>query len=186
MNRRPSGSLLLSRAIQGFRQYKSAEGLSPSALRSYQDHLKLWLEHVGDIPFKQIDAHVVQEYFVWLRTEYQSRQIAGRPRPLAPKTIRNFHITLSAFFTWASREFEVASPMKAIPVPKYEEPPVEPFTKEQIEALLKAATALRDEVCRAAEVEQDPVERRRLAALCKTQEQFVKAIARLKWIIEQM
>ena len=152
MNRRPSGSLLLSRAIQGFLQYKAAEGLSPNTLRSYQDHLKLWLEHVGDIPVKQIDAHVVQEYFVWLRTEYQSRQIAGRPRPLAPKTIRNFHITLSAFFTWASREFEIASPMKAIPVPKCEEPPVEPFTKEQIEALLKAC-----ESCK----EAQPIDRRK-------------------------
>ena len=29
MNRRPSGSLLLSRAIPGFVQYKAAEGLSP-------------------------------------------------------------------------------------------------------------------------------------------------------------
>ena len=56
----------------------------------------------------------------------------------------------------------------------------------EIEALLKAATALRDEVCRAVEIEQDPVERRRLQALCQTQEQFVKALARLKWIIEQM
>jgi integrase len=112
----------------------------------------LWLEYTGDIPVKQIDAKAVQGYFVWLRTEYQSRQVAGRPRPLAPKTIRDFHITLSAFFTWASREFEIASPMKAIPVPKYEEPPVEPFTKEQIEALLKAC-----ESCK----EAQPIDRRK-------------------------
>ena len=59
-------------------------------------------------------------------------------------------------------------------------------SRAEIEALLKAATALRDEVCRAAEIEQDPAERRRLQALCRTQEQFVKALARLKWIIEQM
>jgi hypothetical protein len=42
MNRRPSGSLLLSRAISGFLQYKAAEGLSPSTLQSYQRDLKLW------------------------------------------------------------------------------------------------------------------------------------------------
>jgi len=59
-------------------------------------------------------------------------------------------------------------------------------SRAEIDALLKAATALRDEVCRAAEIEQDPAERSRLAALCRTQEQFVKALARLKWIIEQM
>ena len=94
----------------------------------------------------------MQGYFVWLRTEYQSRQVTGRSRSLAPKTIRNFHITLSAFFTWASRELEIASPLKAIPVPKYEEPPVEPFTKEQIEALLKAR-----ESCK----EAQPIDRRK-------------------------
>jgi len=59
-------------------------------------------------------------------------------------------------------------------------------SRAEIEALLKAATALRDEVCRAAAIEQDPAERHRLQAMCQTQEQFVKALARLKWIIEQM
>jgi site-specific recombinase XerD len=110
MNRRPSGSLLLSRAIPSFLQYKAAEGLSPTTLNSYEGHLKLWLEYTDDIPVKQIDAKAVQAYFVWLRTEYQSRQVAGRPRPLAPKTIRNFYITLSAFFTWAKREFDLPKP----------------------------------------------------------------------------
>ena len=70
MNRRPSGSLFLSRAIVGFLQYKAAEGLSPNTLCSYEGHLKLWLEYTGDIPVKQIDAKVVQEYFVWLRMEF--------------------------------------------------------------------------------------------------------------------
>ncbi len=54
MNRRPSGSLLLSRAIPGFLQYKATEGLSPNTLQSYQRDLKLWLEYAGDIPLYQI------------------------------------------------------------------------------------------------------------------------------------
>ena len=36
--------------------------------------------------------------------------IAGRSTALAPKTIHNIYITLSAFFTWACREFEIANP----------------------------------------------------------------------------
>ena len=47
MNRRPSGSLFLSKAITGFMQYKAAEGLSPTTLRSYEHDLKLWLEYIG-------------------------------------------------------------------------------------------------------------------------------------------
>ncbi len=138
MNRRSSGSLLLSKAIGGFIQYKAAEGLSPITLRSYEDHLKLWVEHLGDKPVNWIKTADVQEYFVWLRTEYEPHRFGGDRRALSAKTIRNFYISLSAFFTWASREFELPSPMKAVPSPKFEEPPVEPFTKEEVEALLKA------------------------------------------------
>jgi integrase/recombinase XerD len=47
-------------------------------------------------------------------------------------------ISLCAFFTWASREFDLPSPMKAVPSPKFEGQPIEPFTKEEVEALLKA------------------------------------------------
>jgi hypothetical protein len=39
---------------------------------------------------------------------------------------------------WAVRELAVPNLMRDIPAPKFEEAPVEPFTKEQIEALLKA------------------------------------------------
>jgi integrase len=46
--------------------------------------------------------------------------------------------SLSAFFIWVSREFDLPSPLKAVPSPKVEEPPIEPFTKEEVEALLKA------------------------------------------------
>jgi hypothetical protein len=61
MNCRPSGSLLLSKAIGGFIQYKAAEGLSPTTLRSYEDHLKLWVEHLGGKPVNWIKTTDVQE-----------------------------------------------------------------------------------------------------------------------------
>ncbi len=56
MNRRPSGSLLLSRAITGFLQYKAAEGLSPNTIHSCKHDLELWMEYTTDIPLAKIDA----------------------------------------------------------------------------------------------------------------------------------
>ena len=50
MNRRPTGSLSLAKAISGSLQYKAAEGLSLTTLRSYEHDLKFWLEYAGDIP----------------------------------------------------------------------------------------------------------------------------------------
>lgn len=57
---------------------------------------------------------------------------------MSAKTVHNFWITLSAFFTWASAEFGLPNPIKAIPAPSFEEAPVEPYTQEEVERLLKA------------------------------------------------
>ncbi len=75
----------------------------------------------------------------WLRSEYQPRRITGNTQPLAAKTLRNYWVSLSAFFTWASTEFQFDNPMKGVPAPKFADVPVEPFRREEIEKLLKAA-----------------------------------------------
>ncbi len=49
-----------------------------------------------------------------------------------------FHISLSAFFTWASREFGLPNPIKAVHSPKFQEAPIEPFSQEEVELWLKA------------------------------------------------
>ena len=69
MNRRPSGSMTLSKATEGFLQYKAAEGLSPNTLQGYQRDLKLWLEYAGDVAVGKITTHQIQAYLVWLRTD---------------------------------------------------------------------------------------------------------------------
>jgi site-specific recombinase XerC len=46
MNPRPQ-VLNFSSALNGFLQYKLAEGLSPATVFNYERDLKLWLEHLG-------------------------------------------------------------------------------------------------------------------------------------------
>jgi integrase/recombinase XerD len=133
MKRRPQGSLPLSKAIPGFLQFKAAEGLSPNTLQSYQRDLKLWQIYAGDIPVESISTKIIQAYLVWLRTDYEPRRLSGDRRALASKTIHNFYVSLSAFFTWASREFDLPNPIKAVPPPKFQQAPIEPFTKEEVE-----------------------------------------------------
>jgi integrase len=80
----------------------------------------------------------LRDYLTYLRTYYTPRRITGNnDRKLTTKTIRNIWVSLSAFFHWASDEFGVSNPMKKVPAPKFSEPPVEPFEKEEIERLLK-------------------------------------------------
>ena len=153
MNRRPSG-LQLSKAVVGFLQYKAAEGLSPTTLTSYEGHLKLWISYASDVEIDEVTAQDLRAYLAWLRTDYKPRRLAGGDQPLSPKSARNVWITLSSFFTWASTEFDLPNPMKSVPAPRFERAPVDPFSKGDVEALLKACTFSR---------EADTTDRRRFA-----------------------
>jgi integrase/recombinase XerD len=138
MNRRTPG-LMLAQAIPGFLLYKTAEALSPTTLCSYHDHLKLWLKYIGDVAVECITSADLCAFLVWLRQEYQPQRITGNTAPLAAKTVRNYWVSLSAFFTWAADEFGIPNPMKAVPAPKFVDALVQPFTREEIEKLVKAA-----------------------------------------------
>jgi integrase/recombinase XerD len=149
-NKNHSVTLSISKAIPGFIQYKGAEGLSPRTLTGYEHDLSLWLEIQGDRDLAQVTTQELREYLNYMRTEYTPRRINGdNDRKLSRKTIRNIWISLSSFFSWASDEFDIPSPMKGVPAPKYEKAQVQTFTKEEIEALLKAC-----EYCREANTDQ--------------------------------
>ena len=53
-------------------------------------------------------------------------------------------ISLSAFYRWSSGEFEFPNPMLQVAKPKYVVKLVEPFTREDVAALLKACTVSRE------------------------------------------
>ncbi|MBW8010824.1 MAG: hypothetical protein FVQ83_06215 [Chloroflexi bacterium] len=136
MNRTPSGFLILEKAIQGFLQYKIAEGLSPRSIVSYRRDLKLWHEHSGVEDVGKVTSGDLTNYIAWLRTEYSPQRFNGNTDPLSKKNIRNHWVTLSSFFRWFSEEFQTVNPMKKVPATKFEKKPVHPYTKDEIEALL--------------------------------------------------
>ena len=139
MNQRPQG-LVMSKALTGFLQYKGAEGVAPTTVEGYKRDLKVWIEYQGDQDILEIESQHILAFLNYMRTEYVPRRITGgNSRKLTPKTIYNIYISLASFFTWASREFNLLNPMKSIPRPRVpEEPPVEPFKKEELELLIKA------------------------------------------------
>jgi integrase/recombinase XerD len=148
MNQRPQGSkanqrpqgLQADKAITGFLQYKSAEGLAPVTVDGYERDLKLWLEYQGELDIGKITSKHILSFLNYLRTKYVPRRITGdNSRKLAPKTVYNIYVSLSSYFTWASREFDIPNPMKNVPRPRVpKDAPVEPFRKDEIERLIKA------------------------------------------------
>ncbi|RME59146.1 hypothetical protein D6779_04985 [Candidatus Parcubacteria bacterium] len=138
MNRRSEGSMPISKAITGFVNYKMAEGLSRRTVDSYQRVLTKWIEHQGDKLLHEVTPNDIRSYLSWLRTDYQPKRKNGKTHPLSRKTIRNVWVTLASFFRWASMEFGVDNPVDSVPAPRIQRKPVEAFTKEDVDALLKA------------------------------------------------
>ena len=138
MNRRSSG-LLLSKAIEGFFNFKLAEAVSLGTIAGYRHDLKHFIEHVGDQNVENLTADTAREFLGWLRTDYKPKRFDGSTHPLSPKTLRNYWICLSSFFAWLNREFGYDDVMNKVPSPKTTRAPVEPFSREQLELLLKAA-----------------------------------------------
>ncbi|MBC8508017.1 MAG: phage integrase N-terminal SAM-like domain-containing protein, partial [Chloroflexi bacterium] len=144
MNRRPSGSLYLSKAIPGFINYKTAEGLSQRTINSHERLLNKWMEKTGDREIGRITSQDVLSYMNWLRTEYTPQRYNGKTHPLSPKTLRNVWVTLSSFYTWAARELQLPNIMKDVPAPRIQKVPTLPFTQDDVQRMLKVCTYSRE------------------------------------------
>lgn len=95
----------MAKALTGFLQHKSAEGLAPVTVYGYERDLGLWIEYQGDMDLQEICSQHVLTYLSYLRTEYVPRRIDGdNSRKLTPKTVYNIYISLASFFTWAGRD----------------------------------------------------------------------------------
>ena len=63
-----------------------------------------------------------------------------RDKPVRPRTIRDYHAHLRAFFRWLVREGSISeSPVDRIEAPIARPDQVKPFTPDQVAALLSAA-----------------------------------------------
>lgn len=61
-------------------------------------------------------------------------------RPVRPRTVHTYHGHLRTFFRWCiSEELITTSPMERIPIPISRSDQVQPFSREQVDALLAAA-----------------------------------------------
>jgi integrase/recombinase XerD len=143
MNRSTPG-LSISKSIDGFLKFKAAEGLSLRTMASYEYTLKRWMAYIGDRSVTKIQASDLTGYMAWLRTEYKPIRFNGSSEPLSPKSIRNVWVTFRSFFGWLQVEFKYPNPAKEISAPRFQKHPVDTFTKEEVEKLLKACVNSRE------------------------------------------
>lgn len=138
MNRSSLCTQPFDKAITSFVFFKSAEGVLDKTIKTYQYLLNQCLEKWGSVDITKVQSRDISEYLSWLRTDYVPKRFNGKTHPLSPKSIRNVWIALSAFFTWASKEYSFDNPMKGVLPPRFQKMPVTIFTQDDIRAMLKA------------------------------------------------
>lgn len=124
MNQRPQG-LKVEKAMAGFLQYKSAEGLAPVT--------------VTGIDVGKITSQHILSFLNYMRTDYAPRRIAGdNSIKLPPKTVYDIYVSPASFLHGlvANLNCQSHEGYSATIVP--EDALVEPYNKEEIELLIKA------------------------------------------------
>jgi len=136
--------VILTKATEGFLLQKSVEGLSPRTLDTYHNQLHHLARFLNDPDLASITTHDLKRFFHYLRTEYIPPRWDGTERPLTGRSLRNYWIACRSFYTWAEAELDVPDVMNGIAAPKPNTTQVEPFTQEEVKAMLKATCNLRD------------------------------------------
>jgi integrase/recombinase XerD len=131
-------SLSISKSIDGFLKFKTAEGLSKRTIDSYEYYLNQWMDHIGDQDVAKITTSDLVDYFAWMRTEYKPKRWNGNTDPLSAKSLKNVYIAMRAFYGWLSNEFKLPNPAKKIKPPKFPKHVIQTFSREDTEKLIKA------------------------------------------------
>jgi integrase len=109
-----------------------------------------------DISINKVDSKKIEKFMTYLREDHLIRDVAGvpiKPRKLSSKTLRNCWATLSVFWKWVVKEFEIDNPFKVAPI-KAHTKPVYPLKKDELSRLIKACKV----------VEKHPKERKSYTA----------------------
>ncbi len=138
-----SPQLKLSQALIGFINHQTAAGLSDSTITEYRYNFKkLDLFFTKNPNIGAITRSDLVGFFAWLRNDYASVPDGVAPRgriKLSAKTLLNIHTNVSALWRWAVNEgYAKENIVHSIERPKVNAPVIVPFSRDDIEKLLKA------------------------------------------------
>ncbi len=118
----------LSHALEGYKLHAEARRLSMNTISDYFVTFTKFQDFLGDdLPLIQITTHQVEQFLA----------LAGKK--VSKKTTLNYHIALSALWTWALAEGLVSEHIiRRVKPPKPEKIVIIPFTKQDVELMLVA------------------------------------------------
>lgn len=133
--------IMFSQAIDEFAFDMQAMRRSRHTISDYKTAYQHWLRIMGDAPLCKISYRDVKRFLHDIsKEEIAPKGIAPRPsKKRSAKTIKNYHIALSALWSWAINEgYASDHVVRKISPPKANKKPINPFTDAEIVALTKA------------------------------------------------
>ena len=92
--------------LEWLRLYKSPPTRKPSTYASYIDTYNIhFAPAFGNLPLYQITQDVIQDYYQ--KKQLNEARLDGKKGGLSPKTIRNHHMILKDFFTYAIGKYKL-------------------------------------------------------------------------------
>lgn len=129
----------LQKATQGYLLCKSAEGVRERTLESYRYHLQLLIEFLGECDVESVTTNDIARFLDWLRNDYKpKRAFRESDQPISGKTLHNVYITVSGLWTWLSAELDLPHVVRRLRAPRFTDPAVVPFSREDIVALIES------------------------------------------------
>lgn len=119
-------TITFSQALAGFELAFEARHLSPNTLAEYQNTFRKFAAFLeGDPPLAAITQQQIEQFLA--------------AQTVSNKTVLNYHIGLSALWTWAVKHRLVDEHiLHQVARPKPQEPDIIPFTEDEVRAILAA------------------------------------------------
>ena len=119
-------SISFSKAVEGYLLNARTRHLSQNTINDYFNTFRKFADFIGeDLPITEIDHHEVETFLANL--------------PVSKKTLLNYHVGLSALWTWAEGEGLVENNViRKVTRPKPEKRAIKPYTKDEVKSMLSA------------------------------------------------
>lgn len=101
---------------------------SPSTLTTYRGHMKVFFRFLEkDFAFEQLPDNILQEYILYLRSDYPGR--------ITNTTIRSYVRPVKAFLRWCYENDYCPDYLKRVKLPKPDAVPPAPLLQEEVDLL---------------------------------------------------
>jgi len=116
-----------SQIVQGYMYTLQARHLSQHTVWDYENTIRKFTAYLGDdLPFCEITARHIEGFLI-------------SQNGLTNKTLLNYHVGLSAVWTWAVREkYTDEHVVHAVQRPKPEQREIVPYTRDEVKAMLNS------------------------------------------------